>query len=125
MMFAGLAAIVGHVFPVWLGFAGGKGVATALGVFLGGVLAGGGVGARRCFCWWCMFWRYVSLGSVSAAAAVPVLFYLLYAPGHAPPAAVSASALLAAAIVIIKHRDNIERLMAGTEPPFEMGRKKS
>jgi acyl phosphate:glycerol-3-phosphate acyltransferase len=124
MMFAGLAAIIGHVFPVWLGFAGGKGVATALGVFLA-VCWPAAVSAVVLFLLVVMFWRYVSLGSVSAAAALPVLFYLLYAPGHAPPAAVSACALLAAAIVIIKHRDNIERLMAGTEPRFEMGRKKS
>lgn len=124
MMFAGLAAIVGHVFPAWLGFAGGKGVATALGVFLAACWPAA-VAALALFVLVVLFWRYVSLGSVSAAAAVPVLFYLLYAPGHAPPAAGSASALLAAAIVIIKHRANIERLMAGTEPPFEMGRKKS
>jgi glycerol-3-phosphate acyltransferase PlsY len=50
---------------------------------------------------------------------------LLYAPGHAPPNTVSASTLLAAALVIIKHHENIERLLAGTEPRFEMGRKKS
>ena len=124
MMFAGLAAILGHVFPVWLGFAGGKGVATALGVFLAVCWPAAGASVVL-FLIVVMFWRYVSLASVSAAAALPVLFYLLYAPGHAPPTAVSASTLLAAAIVIIKHRGNIERLLAGTEPRFEMGRKKS
>lgn len=124
MMFAGLAAILGHVFPVWLGFAGGKGVATALGVFLA-VCWPAAAAAVAVFLLVVIFWRYVSLASVSAAAALPVLFYLLYAPGHAPPTLVSASALFAAAIVIVKHRDNIERLMAGTEPRFEMGRKKS
>jgi glycerol-3-phosphate acyltransferase PlsY len=124
MMFAGLAAILGHVFPVWLGFAGGKGVATALGVFLA-VCWPAAAAAVVLFLIVVMFWRYVSLASVSAAAALPVLFYMLYAPGHAPPTAVSASTLLAAAIVIIKHRGNIERLLAGTEPRFEMGRKKS
>jgi glycerol-3-phosphate acyltransferase PlsY len=124
MMFAGLAAILGHVFPVWLGFSGGKGVATALGVFLA-VCWPAALVAVVLFLIVVMFWRYVSLGSVSAAAAVPVLFYLLYAPGHAPPNVDSACALLAAAIVIIKHRHNIERLLAGTEPRFEMGRKKS
>lgn len=124
MMFAGLAAILGHVFPVWLGFAGGKGVATALGVFLA-VCWPAAAAAVALFLLVVIFWRYVSLASVSAAAALPVLFYLLYAPGHAPPTLVSASALFAAAIVIVKHRDNIERLMAGTEPRFEMGRKKS
>jgi len=124
MMFSGLAAILGHVFPLWLGFAGGKGVATALGVFLA-VCWPAAIAAVALFLLVVIFWRYVSLASVSAAAALPVFFYMLYAPGHAPPTAVSASALLAVAIVIIKHRDNIERLMAGTEPPFEMGRKKS
>jgi glycerol-3-phosphate acyltransferase PlsY len=72
-----------------------------------------------------LFWRYVSLASVSAAAALPLLVYLLYAPGQAPPAAVTAGTLLAASLVIVKHRENIERLMAGTEPRFEMGRKES
>jgi glycerol-3-phosphate acyltransferase PlsY len=51
--------------------------------------------------------------------------YVLYAPGHAPPTAVSVSALIAALLVIVKHRDNIERLLAGTEPRFEMKRSKS
>jgi glycerol-3-phosphate acyltransferase PlsY len=123
MMYAGLAAILGHVFPVWLRFEGGKGVATALGVFLA-------------VCWPALatdvllfllvavFWRYVSLASISAAAALPLLVYLLYAPGHAPPTAISLSTLVAAVMVIVKHRDNIERLLAGTEPRFEMSRKK-
>jgi glycerol-3-phosphate acyltransferase PlsY len=55
---------------------------------------------------------------------LPLLVYLLYAPAHAPPAAVSAGTLLAALAVIVKHRDNIERLLAGTEPRFEMSREK-
>jgi acyl phosphate:glycerol-3-phosphate acyltransferase len=123
MMFAGLAAIVGHVFPVWLKFEGGKGVATALGVFLAICWPALAV-AVLLFLLVVFFWRYVSLASISAAAALPLLVYLLYAPGHAPPTAVSVSTLLAAVIVIFKHRDNIERLLAGTEPRFEMGRKK-
>jgi glycerol-3-phosphate acyltransferase PlsY len=65
----------------------------------------------------------VSLASISAAASLPLLVYLLYAPGHAPPTAVSVSTLVAAVVVIVKHRDNIERLLAGTEPHFEMRRK--
>ena len=124
MMYAGLAAIFGHVFSVWLGFAGGKGVAPALGVFLA-VCWPAAISAVALFLLVTIFWRYVSLGSVSAAAALPMLLYILYAPGHAPPTPVSACTLLAVAIVIIKHRDNIERLLAGTEPRFEMGRKKS
>lgn len=124
MLYTGVAAILGHVFPVWLGFAGGKGVATALGVFLAACWPAA-VASVVIFLLVAIFWRYVSLASVSAAAALPILFYLLYAPGHAPPTVVSAMTLLAAAIVILKHKGNIERLLAGTEPRFEMSRKKS
>jgi acyl phosphate:glycerol-3-phosphate acyltransferase len=124
MMYAGFAAIIGHVFPVWLRFEGGKGVATALGIFLA-ICWPAAAAAVLLFVLVAVFWRYVSLASISAAAALPLLVYLLYAPGHAPPTAVSVSTLLAAVLVIIKHRDNIERLMAGTEPRFEMSRKKS
>jgi glycerol-3-phosphate acyltransferase PlsY len=123
MIFAGLAAILGHVFPVWLQFKGGKGVATALGVFLA-ICWPATAAAVLLFVLVALFYRYVSLASVSAAAASPLLVYLLYAPGHAPPTAVSVCTLLAAVVVIVKHRDNIERLLAGTEPRFEMGRKK-
>jgi glycerol-3-phosphate acyltransferase PlsY len=124
MTYAGLAAILGHLFPVWLKFSGGKGVATALGVFLAICWPAVAV-AVAIFAIVVGFWRYVSLGSVSAAAALPLLIYVLYAPGHAPPAAVSTCTLLAAALIILKHRWNIERLMIGTEPRFEMRRKKS
>jgi glycerol-3-phosphate acyltransferase PlsY len=124
MMFAGLAAILGHIFPVWLKFSGGKGVATALGVFL--MISWTAVAAAvAIFAIVFFFWRYVSLASVSAAAALPLLVYLLYAPGHAPPTAVTAGTLLASVLIIVKHRKNIERLMAGTEPRIEMGRKES
>ena len=124
MMYAGLAAILGHIFPVWLRFTGGKGVATALGVFLA-ICWPALAAAVLLFLLVALFWRYVSLASISAAAALPLLVYLLYAPGHAPPTAVSVSTLLAAVVVIVKHRDNIERLLAGTEPRFDMRRKKS
>jgi glycerol-3-phosphate acyltransferase PlsY len=124
MMYAGLAAIFGHIFPIWLKFEGGKGVATALGVFLA-ICWPALATAALLFLLVLLFWRYVSLASISAAAALPLLVYLLYAPGHAPPTAVSASTLLAAVAVIVKHRDNIERLLAGSEPRFEMNRKNS
>jgi len=124
MMYAGLAAILGHVFPIWLKFEGGKGVATALGVFLA-ICWPALAAAVLLFLLVALFWRYVSLASISAAAALPLFVYLLYAPRHAPPTAVSVSTLVAAVVVIVKHRDNIERLLAGTEPRFEMSRKKS
>jgi acyl phosphate:glycerol-3-phosphate acyltransferase len=123
MMYAGLAAILGHIFPIWLKFSGGKGVAPALGVFLS-ICWPAAAGSVALFTIVFLFWRYVSLASVSAAAALPLLVYMLYAPGHAPPVAVSTGTLLAASLVIVKHRWNIERLMIGTDPRFEMRRKK-
>jgi glycerol-3-phosphate acyltransferase PlsY len=124
MMYAGLAAILGHVFPVWLKFSGGKGVATALGVFL--MISWAAVAAAvAIFAIVVLFWRYVSLGSISAAAALPLLVYLLYAPGHAPPTAVTAGTLLSSVLIIVKHRKNIERLLSGTEPRFDTGPKES
>jgi len=124
MMYAGLAAILGHVFPVWLRFEGGKGVATALGVFLA-LCRPAVAAASLLFLLVVVFWRYVSLASISAAAALPLLVYLLYAPSHAPPTVVSVCTLVAAVIVIAKHRDNIERLIHGTEPRFGMKRKQT
>ena len=122
MVYAGLAAILGHVFPVWLKFAGGKGVATALGVFLA-ICWPATAAAAVLFILVVLFWRYVSLASISAAAALPLFVYLLYAPRHAPPTAVSVSTLIAAVVVIMKHRDNIERLIRGTEPRFQLHHK--
>lgn len=124
MMYAGIAAVLGHLFPVWLRFSGGKGVATATGVFLA-ICWPAVAAAAAVFVIVAWFWRYISLASISAAAAVPLFVYVLYAPQHAPPTAVSAGALLTAILIIIKHHGNIERLMAGTEPPFELRRKKS
>jgi acyl phosphate:glycerol-3-phosphate acyltransferase len=124
MMLAALAAIAGHIFPVWLRFSGGKGVATAAGAFLA-ISWPAVVAAVAVFFIVALFWRYVSLASVSAAASLPLLVYVLYAPRHAPPVAVSAGTLLVAALIIVKHKENIHRLMAGTEPRFEMGRKRS
>ncbi|HKW88537.1 MAG TPA: glycerol-3-phosphate 1-O-acyltransferase PlsY [Candidatus Acidoferrales bacterium] len=114
MMAAALGAVVGHMFSCWLKFRGGKGVATALGVFL--PISREAVGAAVVL--WIVvvaFWRYVSLGSIAAAAAFPILIYLLYSPGHTPIHAVSLGSALIAILVILKHRGNIGRLIAGTE----------
>lgn len=114
MMAAAVAVVLGHTLSCWLRFRGGKGVATGLGVFLAvawqAVLA-----ALLVWLVVVAFWRYVSLGSVVAAAALPILVYLFYAPGHAPPLAVSFGSVAVAIIVIFKHRENIARLIAGTE----------
>lgn len=123
MMIAGIAALAGHCFPVWLKFRGGKGVATAAGVFL--ILSPlATLGAVLLFLAIVGSWRYVSLGSISAAAAMPLLIYFLWAPGHAPPLPVSFGTLLAAVLIVWNHRANIQRLVAGEEPRFGLGRQR-
>ncbi|HUJ30500.1 MAG TPA: glycerol-3-phosphate 1-O-acyltransferase PlsY [Candidatus Acidoferrum sp.] len=121
MMIAAILAVVGHMFPVWLGFKGGKGVATALGVFLQICPEAAGVAV---ILWVVMvvFWRYSSLGSIVAAAALPVLVYLLYAPRHAPPSYVTLGTIVISLLILAKHRSNIERLIAGNENRLKLGR---
>ncbi len=121
MMLAAVFAILGHIFPVWLGFRGGKGVATGLGVFLP-ICAKAVAASVILWLLVVLFWRYVSLGSVVAAAALPVLIYLLYAPPHAPSEAVSFGSVLISILVIWKHRENMKRLIAGTENRFKFRR---
>ena len=115
MMIAAILAVVGHVFPVWLGFSGGKGVATALGVFL--AISPETVAAAAIL--WLIvafFWHYSSLASISAAAALPIFMQVLYAPHHgAPPSFVTLGTVLISLLVLVKHRANIARLIAGTE----------
>jgi len=123
MMIAAFAVLLGHCFPVWLKFKGGKGVATALGVFLAlSPLAA--VSALLLFILFVAYWRFVSLGSVAAAAAMPLLIYFLWAPGHAPPMVVDVGTLAIALLVIYKHDGNLQRLVEGTEPRFSLGKKK-
>jgi acyl phosphate:glycerol-3-phosphate acyltransferase len=117
MILAALVALVGHTFPVWLKFQGGRGVATGAGVFLP-ICWQAVVGALIVWIVVLAFWRYVSLASISAAAALPLLVYLLYAPGHAPPESISAGASFAMLLIIARHRANIIRLLRGTEPQF-------
>lgn len=123
MILAGLAALLGHCFPVWLGFKGGKGVATALGVFAM-LCPAATLGTFLLFVLVLFFWRYVSLASMAAAAAMPLLVYFLWAPPHAPPLAVMYGTLFAAALIIFKHRGNLQRLGNGTEPKFASGKSK-
>jgi glycerol-3-phosphate acyltransferase PlsY len=114
MMVAAFLAIVGHIFPVWLRFRGGKGVATGLGVFLP-ICAPAVAAAGAVWLLSVVFWRYASLGSIAAAASLPIFVYMLYAPGYAPPLAVSFGTVAIVLLVIAKHRPNIERIAAGTE----------
>lgn len=108
-VWAGLGAVLGHMFPVWLGFKGGKGVATALGVML--VLAW--PAAALGFAVWlvvALVTRISSLASLSACAAALVAAVFL------APAPVAYVAAAIGALVFWRHQDNIRRLLAGTEP---------
>jgi acyl phosphate:glycerol-3-phosphate acyltransferase len=123
MMLAGLAALCGHCFPVWLRFKGGKGVATGLGVFaaLSPLAAACSLAV---FVLAVLFWRYVSLASLAAAAAMPLLIYFFWAPRHAPPLSVTFGTLAAAALIFLKHDANLQRLSDGTEPKFSFKKSK-
>lgn len=117
---AALIAIVGHCFPVWLGFRGGKGVATGVGVFLAlsplALLSAGVV-------FFLVVWatRYVSLGSITAAAVFPLCVWLLslYRQQGSLDAPVIMAALAGSLLIIFMHRANIGRLMSGTESKFK------
>ena len=106
---AGLAAIVGHVYPVWLGFRGGKGVATACGVFsmLTPLALAPALAIFAVAVW---LTKYISLGSVLASIALPPLAYML---GSSAPAVIAASA--ASLIIVFRHRGNVGRMRTGTE----------
>src|SRR5229473_4628861 len=123
MMIAALAALLGHCYPIWLKFRGGKGVATAAGSFLV-LCAPALLGSVILFLLVAFFWRYVSLASISAAASMPLLIYLLWAQHHAPPPIVTFGALAAAAIIVYKHDGNVQRLVRGEEPTFSFGKKR-
>lgn len=113
---AAVAAIVGHIFPIFLGFRGGKGVATGVGVYL--ALAPYSV-LTTLVLFTIIVWRtrYMSLGSIVATAAVPLWTLLFY--GWLTPSphltAMVVIALAGCALIVAKHRENIGRLMRGTE----------
>ena len=105
----GTAAVLGHLFPVWLGFRGGKGVATGLGVLL---VASWPVGLACCAVWLlaAKFLKMSSAAALTAFAAAPLFALVLSSADHA------LMALLIAVLVFWRHEANIRRLLAGTEP---------
>jgi len=117
---AAILAVLGHCFPVWLGFRGGKGVATGVGVFLG--LSPLALAfAAAVFLLVVLTTRYVSLGSITAAAAFPLSLWLLsiFTRRVEAFAPIMTAALACGALIIFMHRANIGRLMSGTESKFK------
>ncbi len=116
---AAIAAIIGHIFPVWLRFRGGKGVATGLGIFvwlspLAVVLA------AIVFIGLVWATRYISLGSISAVVALPLCVWLLGVYGRQVVnfAPLMAATIICGALIVSMHRENIRRLRRGTENKF-------
>lgn len=114
-----VAALLGHLFPLFLGFSGGKGVATGLGVFLGlapyAILL-----ALLLFLAVFALFRIVSLSSLVATAATPLLLLML-----AHPRAHVVAGLVIALLIITRHHENIARLWKGQEPKFTFGKSSS
>ena len=114
-LFAGLAAVLGHLFPVWLSFKGGKGVATGLGVL---VAASWPVGLAACATWLLVaaIARLSSLAALAAFAAAPVVALIL------EEFSLVKLAFTIAVLVFVRHQANIRRLFAGTEPRIGRGK---
>ncbi len=116
---ASVAAILGHCFPVWLKFRGGKGVATGVGVFIA-LAPVQVVLVLAIFAIVVGIWRYISLGSIVGTAAFPLLVYFM----KHPPLPIVLGAAGGALIIITMHHANIRRLISGTESS-KVGRKRS
>jgi len=116
---AAVAAVVGHVFPLWLGFRGGKGVASALGVFLA-LNWPSALSILGVFLVIFLLTRYVSLASILGAASFPIFGFAFV---HHPSPMVIFGFLFIPILVIVKHHANIRRLLAGTESRFGAGSK--
>src|SRR5215472_5390921 len=116
---AAFAAVLGHVFPIWLGFRGGKGVATGFAVFLmltpRAVLLASGI-----FLVMALAFRFVSLASVTAAAALPLFAYVVEKVHSLDEMILICAASL---LIVVKHHANLRRLLAGAEPRFRIKRR--
>ncbi len=120
-LLCGCAAVAGHTWPVFIGFKGGKGVATSAGMLLGVAPSAAGIGLAA----WVLVLLvsgYVSLASILAAAIVPAAGWLLYREAsHVLPIALT----ILGALVIWKHRTNVRRLLEGSEHRFRFGRSRA
>jgi glycerol-3-phosphate acyltransferase PlsY len=121
---AALAVVVGHVYPVFFGFRGGKGVATGFGALVALVPLAAGT-AIAIFAVTVVASRFVSLGSLVAAAALPLLALLYSRLGWSPALSRSALALICSCtgLVVLRHAENLQRLLAGTERRLGESRK--
>lgn len=117
-MLAGLFSIIGHMFPVWLKFKGGKGVATTIGMLLALLPAAGLI---ACAVWLLMAlgFRYSSLAALIAVLSTPLAAHFIY-----DDAALSALCGFIALLIWFKHRANIRRLIKGEEPKIDQGKEK-
>ena len=118
-MVAGIGAFLGHVFPIWLRFKGGKGVATLIGVL---TALSWPVGLIFCATWLviAVARQYSSLAGITAAVTSPIFAYVV-----ADSLSLAATAALMAAILILKHAQNVRRLWSGTEPKISFGSRKA
>src|SRR5213596_2494078 len=115
---AAVACVVGHAFPIWLRFKGGKGVATSAGALFGLMPLTALVGA---LIWFITFklTRYVSVASITAAIALPIVIFVLTRRGEAHREVLFYFSICLAALVVLRHRSNLVRLVHGTEPRFQ------
>ena len=123
MFIAAIAVFLGHCYPVWLGFKGGKGVATFIGVLLGLAWP---VGLIFCAVWLviALARRMSSLAALTAAVTSPLFAYAAWLMGWGPDGTkFGATAAILAALLIYNHRTNIGRLINNTEPKIQLGKK--
>jgi glycerol-3-phosphate acyltransferase PlsY len=115
---AGVSSVIGHSYPVWLGFKGGKGVATSFGVVFGLIPLAALIAV---LVWLITFGttRYVSVASMTAAIALPITVLVMLYVKLLSGLTLLLFSICLAAIVIWRHRSNLSRLMSGTEPRFE------
>jgi len=114
---AAIFSVIGHSYPIWLGFKGGKGVATSLGSLFGLNWVAATVG---CIVWIVAFQatRYVSLSSIAAALALPVTVATMMFLKQLQTPILLYFVLCLATIIVLRHRSNLSRLLKGTEPRF-------